>query len=293
MKPHEEREQLDGFCAMILTHGRPDRVFTYDSLRRCGYTGPIYLIVDDLDPTKNEYLESYPNQVVIFNKKAIAEEFDQGDNFEDMRAIIYARNASFAIARRLGFRYFIQLDDDYRNFSHRFDAELDYFAPTKTLKRLDTVLAAMMRFYRNAPRIASLAMAQGGDFMGGDESQNAEIIKLQRKCMNSFICSVDREFQFIGRINEDVNTYTHAASKGALFLTTNQVSLGQMQTQTNPGGMTETYVDGGTYIKSFYSIMYQPSSVKICYLQSRHGRVHHAVRWRNTAPMILREELRK
>lgn len=37
----------------------------------------------------------------------------------------------------------------------------------------------------------------------------------------------------------------------------------QMQTQKNAGGMTETYLESGTYLKSFYSVMYAPSCVKL------------------------------
>ena len=29
----------NGFVAFILTHGRPDRVLTYEKLRKHGYTG--------------------------------------------------------------------------------------------------------------------------------------------------------------------------------------------------------------------------------------------------------------
>lgn len=39
--------------------------------------------------------------------------------------------------------------------------------------------------------------------------------------------------------------------------------LHQMQTQKNAGGMTETYLESGTYLKSFYSVMYAPSCVKL------------------------------
>ncbi|EFC6976332.1 hypothetical protein DFZ72_21860 [Escherichia coli] len=37
----------DDFCAFILTHGRPDKVLTYRTLRRAGYTGKIFIVVDD------------------------------------------------------------------------------------------------------------------------------------------------------------------------------------------------------------------------------------------------------
>jgi hypothetical protein len=127
-----------------------------------------------------------------------------------------------------------------------------------------------------------------------ENKSTADQVTLKRKCMNSFFCSTERPFQFIGRINEDVNTYTHLASKGLIFFTANQFSLTQKQTQSNSGGMTELYLDSGTYVKSFYSIMYQPSSVKIGVLRGQaSSRFHHSIKWDQTVPKILRQEHKK
>lgn len=283
------------FAAFILTHGRPDRVHTYATLRRIGYTGRIYLLVDDLDKTREQYVERYGDEVIVFDKKAVAKTFDQGDNFQDMRAIIYARNASFAVAKMLGIKHFVELDDDYTKLDWRFDSRLDY--GTWTVRAgLDEIFSAVLEFMLNSGA-DSVALAQGGDFIGGSQCPLASSVKLRRKCMNSFFCSTERPFQFVGRVNEDVNTYTRAASTGKVFFTVNHVSLVQKQTQSNSGGMTELYLDSGTYVKSFYSIMYHPSSVKIGLLRdgngSNGGRLHHQIAWKNTTPMILRESLKK
>jgi hypothetical protein len=282
--------QLNDFAVFILTNGRPDRVVTYDTLKKRGYTGPVYLLVDNLDKTQDRYFENFPGQVFVFDKKEVAQTFDQGDNFNDMRAIIYARNAAFDIAEKLGIKYFMQLDDDYVAFEYRFDENLEYGAVA--MRNLDAVLAALLRFYKSTP-IDSLAIAQGGDFIGGSENSLAEFVTMKRKCMNSFICSTDRRFQFVGRINEDVNAYTSLASRGLLMFTVNHVNLVQLQTQTNSGGMTEMYLDSGTYVKSFYTVMYQPSSVKIRMLSSKNARLHHSVSWKETTPMILSEKYKK
>lgn len=279
------------FAAFILTNGRPDRVFTYEALRKGGYSGPIFLVVDDLDKTGDKYVERYGAEVVVFDKKKIARTFDAGDNFGDYRAIIYARNASFEIAKKLGFRYFVQLDDDYRHFQFRFGQDLEY-RPRIIKDCLDEIFVALLEFYVRSGA-ASLAIAQGGDFIGGPSSALAERVQLKRKCMNSFICSVDRPFKFVGRINEDVNAYTRLASTGLLLFTTNQLTLEQMQTQSNPGGMSETYLESGTYLKSFYTVMYHPSSVTVGLLQDRTFRLHHKVVWKNTVPKILSESFRK
>lgn len=282
------------FIAFILTNGRPDNVVTYDTLRKCGYTGPIRLIVDDLDKTKEKYIEKYDEEVIIFDKNAIAKTFDQADNFNDMRAIIYARNACFEIAKNIGYEYFIELDDDYTSFDWRFDNEFNYIHTT-IKSNLDAVFQAILNFYKNT-NIHSIAIAQGGDYIGGPGSGicfGKGLVGLKRKCMNSFLCSTNRPFQFLGRINEDVNTYTKQASIGLLMFTTNQACLNQKITQTNSGGMTDLYLDSGTYVKSFYSIMFQPSSVKIKLMGFTSKRLHHNVDWPHTIPVILDQKYKK
>jgi hypothetical protein len=278
------------FVAFILTNGRPDKVITYKTLRRFGYTGPIVLVVDNLDKTKDKYIEKYGNEVYVFDKNAVAKTFDQADNFNDMRAIIYARNACFDIAEELGYRYFIELDDDYKKFDWRFDSCLNYSA--HVCRNLDEILNAVVNFYKSS-KIATISLAQGGDFIGGNNSSFGAHPKLKRKCMNSFICSPERRFQFLGRVNEDVNTYTRQQSVGLLMFTTNHVSLTQLQTQSNSGGMTEMYLDSGTYLKSFYSVIFQPSSVDVHMMGTHHRRLHHRVNWKHTVPLILSEEYRK
>ena len=81
----------NSFVALILTHGRPDNVITYSALRKHGYTGPIIIVVDNEDATLEEYKKKFPD-VYVFDKKAVAAQIDEGDNFQDRRAIIYARN---------------------------------------------------------------------------------------------------------------------------------------------------------------------------------------------------------
>lgn len=283
---------MDDFAAFILTNGRPHNVKTYDTLRRCGYTGRIVILIDDLDPTSEQYKQKYGGEVVAFDKRAIAVKFDVGDNFNDMRAIIYARNASFEVARDLGITYFIQLDDDYNVFEYRFDGEFRY--TWDRVGNLDALFGALVSYFESIPAL-SIAISQGGDWIGGGESSTAKSIKPKRKCMNSFICSVDRQFQFVGRVNEDVNTYTRLGSTGALFLTITNLSLVQTTTQSNPGGMSEMYRDTGTYIKTFYTVMYSPSCTKVSStgIGEKNIRLHHNITWKNAVPVILRESVKK
>ena len=100
----------------------------------------------------------------------------------------------------------------------------------------------------------------------------------------------------IGRMNEDVNTYVTEGRRGVLFFTVLPVKIVQKMTQGNAGGMADLYLDTGTYVKTFYSVMYAPSCVKVGTLgdhRSPHYRIHHKINWNHTAPKILREEWKK
>lgn len=283
------------FVAFILTHGRADRVITYDSLKKSGYTGRIVLVLDNEDESAPEYISRFGKEnVVIFDKAAIAETFDEGVP-GDRRTIVYARNACFDIARKLGYRYFIELDDDYTVFEWRFDNRLRYITKDKTIRNLDAVFDIMLEYFKKIPA-KSIAMAQGGDYLGGGAGGEGKTLRTKRKAMNSFICDTERQFTFLGRINEDVNTYTRNTSTGNLFLQIQQICLLQKQTQSNAGGMTEVYLDSGTYLKSFFTVMYMPSSVKVRTMGNEYvnqKRLHHRVNWTRTAPKILNEKYKK
>ena len=285
----------DDFCVFILTHGRPDRVHTYKTLMKAGYTGKVYIVIDDEDDTADEYRKRYGDKVLQFCKAEVAKTTDTGDNFGILGTITYARNVCWDLARQVGVRYFIQLDDDYMAFFIRHNLQCEYIChQVRNSKSMDDILEAMVDFLDGSGAL-TVAMSQGGDHLGGVSNSHPA---LRRKAMNSFICSTDRQFCFAGHMNEDVNTYTSRSRRGDLFFTVVQAQLTQTATQSNDGGISELYRDVGTYVKSFYSVMYAPSCVQIGVMGDHHHltpryRIHHKINWHHTAPKILREEHRK
>lgn len=278
----------EDFCAMILTHGRPDRVHTLRMLEEFRYTGKVFLVVDDEDTSAGEYRRLYGDMVLTFSKKEAATYTDDGDNFPGRRGVVYARNACFELARSVGCRYFIQLDDDYTGLYFRFDQEQRY--GVWRAECLDEILEAFLEYFEAIPAL-SICFSQGGDHMGG--AVYFDEVFSTRKAMNTFICDVERPFNFFGRINEDTSSYVTLGRQGGLFLTVNSVQVNQKQTQTNPGGLTELYLDAGTYVKSFYSVMYAPSCVKVRDMGETERRIHHKIDWTATAVQIVHERHRK
>jgi hypothetical protein len=57
--------------------------------------------------------------------------------------------------------------------------------------------------------------------------------------------------------------------------------------------MTDAYLKYGTYVKSFTTVMMQPSSVFVAMMGFTKNRLHHRVIQRNTVPMIVKEMYKK
>ena len=283
------QKYADDFAVFILTHGRPDTIHTLDTLKRGNYSGKWYLVIDNEDKQAERYYEKYGKErVIMFDKLAVSKTFDTADLSQERRAIVYARNACFQIAKDLNLKYFVEFDDDYTSIGIRYpkDGKLSQLS----CENLDEIFELMVDFLLETDAL-TVCMSQGGDHMGGLTGRWKKSIL--RKAMNSFFCRTDRPFQFLGRVNEDVNTYTLLGSQGHLMMTVTDLMLNQMQTQSNAGGMTDLYLDGGTYLKSFYTVLYMPSAVTVQPMGTAHKRLHHRVDWKYCVPLIIDERYKK
>jgi len=289
-----EDKRNEDFCVFIMTYGRADNVKTYKTLMEyedSEFNQDLYFICSDDDKHLQDYIDKFGERVLIFNKKKMVPYLDKGDNFDRYNVILYARNICFTFAKQLGYRYFVELDDDYDIFSQRIFYDNEKLMMKKILD-YDKLFDIHLEFLKNTP-CKTITMSQHGDYIGGVGNNNARR-GFQRKVMNSFFCDVQDPFVFDGTINEDVNYYTQSGRLGILNFNLFGFALNQESTQQSAGGMTESYLEGGTYLKSFYSVMYCPSAVKISTIG--HGvnkRIHHNVNGKYTYPMILDEKYSK
>lgn len=272
------------FVVFILTHGRPDSVYTIKALRKTNYTGPIVLVIDNEDDTAERYYQNFGREnVYMFDKKAKAKEIDGMDQSEDRRAIVYARCACYDIAKNLGYKYFLELDDDFDSFRARIPIGDQLLS--SHIKDFDKLVDIMLEFLETS-QADTVAFAQCGDFIGGVGSMVCRK-RLVRKAMNSFFCTTDKPIVWSGRMNEDVTAYVTQGSRGKLFFTIADIALNQLSTQSLSGGMSDVYSGSGTYIKSFYSVMSSPSCVKVYVIGPVHKRIHHLIDWECAVPKII------
>ena len=277
------------FAIFIMSYNRANNIATLRTLEKANYTGQYYIIVGDDDPQLEQYKRLYPDHLQIFNKAKIAPMFDMYDNNGSQACIVYARNYCFILAKQLQLKYFLEFDDDYIELAYRYpqDGKLKIC----NIKEFDKIVDICIDFLEDTGAL-SIAFAQHGDFIGGVQNDFIEK-RLKRKAMNSFFCKTDNPFTFVGRINEDVNPYVGLGKTGGLFLTFCDVSLKQKHTQQNLGGMTETYIEGGTYLKSFYTLLANPNCVKIDGMGDKHIRLHHKINWNHAVPKIISDKYKK
>lgn len=284
-----KRMPRSDFAAFILTHGRAGNVKTERALRRHGYTGDVVYLIDDEDEDGDEYRRRYET-VRTFCKQEYIDRVDTMCPSSDIRrgVILYARNAAIDIGREMGYGHIVELDDDYTRFEHRYVAGKT--AKTVPIDDLDTVFRAMCEFV-DRTGCSTLAMGQGGDFIGGAKGPSAILSTgdvFRRKAMNSFVLRTDTDFRFYGAVNEDAVTYVLRGGTGDVILTNFLVNLCQTQTQKSRGGMTEEYMDDGTYCKSMFAVVARPDCVTVTMMGNKNKRLHRHIEWDSAVPKIIR-----
>ena len=277
------------FGVFILSHGRADRVYTHATLRKQGYTGDIKILCDNEDDTIGDYRAVYGDDVLVFDKEEWRLKTDVMDTFQRRDVVVFARNAVFDVAKNAGYKYICVLDDDYKSFEYRY-IEDDKLKVWKT-KRLDDVFKAAVQFLKTSSA-KCYAFDQAGDMIGGANSKRFHD-RVMRKIMNTYFFDVDNPVEFSGTLDEDMVASLRCGLSGELLLTSVDMTIVQMKTQANKGGLTDAYLDFGTYTKSFYAVMMNPSICKIAMMGDKHMRIHHRVAVAGMAPMIISGRYRK
>lgn len=272
------------FAVFILSHGRADTISTYRALRDGGYTGRTYVVIDNEDDQEELYRQKFGDDIIQFDKRDYLEKTDLGDLDTDRRIGVFARNFIQDEAKRLGYKFHLQLDDDVHGFTYRF-------AQGKVLRalhcsHLDKVFSGMVEYMKETP-ITSLSFALSAYNMGGVDGSIKD--GMTRKTMTTFLMRADDIQYFHMRMNDDITTSLINGMRGKLYYSYLPIEVEVDKTQVKAGGMTDIYQKNGTYRKSFYSVMCCPSCVKVSAMGITDYRIHHTISWNNAVPKLLSE----
>lgn len=277
------------FAIFILSHGRAENVKTAKMLSDSNYKGDWYIVIDNEDGQENIYREKYGDRILQFDKKAEADLTDTGDIGNDRRCGVFARNAIQKIARNMGYKCHLQLDDDFTGITFRIIESGRLVA--KRCKNLDELLFAMFEFIMET-RITDLSFGLSSYYLGGAKNKNyAE--GLIPKTMGSFMMKADDPIEFRMRMNDDITSTAYAWSLGKMCFSVMECQVETPPTQHDKGGMTDIYQDNGTYRKSFYSVLMCPSYMRLAQQGIKNFRIHHETNWAKCCPCIISEKWKK
>lgn len=276
------------FAIFILSHGRAETITTFNAMRRGGYTGDMFVVIDNEDDQEPIYRKKFGDNIIQFDKRDYVEKTDLGDLDDDRRIGVFARNFIQDKAQEMGYKYHLQLDDDIHGITIRY-VKNDKLC-CHTLTNIDRIIDAMLDYMDEAP-FTSLSFGLPAYVIGGiNRSWRKQMLP---KCMTTFIMKADDKRYFHMRMNDDITTSALNNMRGHMYYSIVPIQIDVDTTQVKSGGMTDIYLDNGTYRKSFYTAMAMPSCSKVSSMGITDYRVHHEIIWNNCVPRILSDAYKK
>lgn len=246
---------MNDFVVFICTHERPFEQITLKMLRNCGYTGYIYLVVDNEDKTNyllSIYKDNYTD-IMTFNKNGHIQCDDSGTNNPIRNTHLYAWNACENFARILKFQYYAIMDDDLTSFRYRYIDDGHLKSQTIT-KNMDKVLEAYVDYLKQTD-IACLSIADARNYIGGQAKDGRN--------MNTVVFRNGKYgFWWHSEMYEEMATSLTIQQRGMFVF---QPTFMQYETKTMAknvkGGMQEIYESQGILRRAAYTVMYHPDCV--------------------------------
>lgn len=274
------------FAIFILSHGRADTMTSWNTLRECGYTGQIFVVIDTEDDQRDRYIENFgAENVKIFDKDDYIDTFDSFDNFRKKSAVIFARLASQDMAAKMGLKYYAQFDDDLDQMYFRW-AEGETLKGCK-VKSFDSVVAAMCEFMEVNENIAMLALGTQAMTIGGANGNFKRGLAWMGSCV--FFLKTERHVPWCCTINEDNCTQIRLAMDGKMSF-----SLSSIVTMDKEfdGGMQAAYSDG-KWQHNFARVLLAPSACYIGSKRLKNGQVKVVTKGERIFPKILSDKYKK
>ena len=286
----------EDFAIFICTHGRPDRQLTLNALLNCGYTGKVYLVLDDTDITIQQYIDNFgSDMLLIFNKNHYINTVNTSMSHPYYKCILYAKCAVEDIAKNMELSAFVIADDDLTGFSLRYPigTSLKRFK----IRSIDEILTLYID-YLLTTNTSILGIGHGGTYFGGvsvfDDSTMSKLINLGVP-YNFIFRNVSIPISWTSAFGEDdvTNNANSIIGNVVSVLPFMQLSIVPSGSKSE-GGMQEVYVTENRFKLMFYIFLHNPTSVKLV-IKRQFG----VVQWdilrnrNNVCPKIMSESYRK
>lgn len=279
---------INDFAVFILTHGRPNNQHTLQALKKAGYTGKIYLVVDDLDKTIDEYKKMYGESVIVFDKMKYVAIHETGVLKPHINFASFARNAIEDMAKDMELSYFAMVDDDLTKF--RFRYEEDNKLKSLNVKDMDRVLMHYIDFMEQG-NIPTLSLASQFRFIGGINNIAPINSSKWRLALTFYIRSTKTKVVWKSNICEDRITCMLSNREGFVWL---QLPFVQLDTKEmhgiNDGGNSDTYREITDFYRIFFTEVFVPDCNIAMYWSRNNGWVNKVPDWNTLCPMIISDK---
>ncbi len=243
------------YAVFICTHGRPYEQKTLEVLRECGYSGLVYLVIDNEDDTRELYRPYHHDNtaVLMFNKYEAIHREDSGTDTPIRNTHLYAWNACENFARTLEFDYAIIVDDDLTSFRYRYEED-GHLKSQSITKNFDKLFEYYIEYMENS-NISALSVADARNYIGGKAKDGRN--------MNTMVFrKIKDRIEWKSEMYEEMVTSLIAQQTGKFIF---QPTFFQYETKTMAknvkGGMEEIYNSMSIFNRSAYVVMWHPSCV--------------------------------
>lgn len=281
----------DDFAVFITTHKRPNNQTTLEWLRKNGYTGKYYLVIDDTDQTAPEYFEKYGrDKVLVFDKLKYWRELDTLCNKQHLAAVLYARQYVEDAAAQMGLTAFLVIDDDVTDIVARVmkNGKLERHIITDADRFINAYLDFLL-----CGNFASICPGTQNLYIAYDKV----LQKFPRKGSNAFFRNVQIPIKWKASMNEDIITCIENNKVGIMMCTATPICV---ETQDGgsgkrKGGMQLTYDAMSSFERAFYAVIVDPSRAYVRWNSLKDGttELRIARQWAGGDPCIISGTWRK
>ena len=245
---------INNTAVFVLSHQRATKITTDMVLRKCGYTGKIYIIIDDTDTQLNDYKEIFGDNCIVFSKTEQLKTTDSCDNFGNLKTPLYARNYCFELAKQLNLDYFIMADDDITDLKYAFVDNSGNFKK-QSIKHFDLIIKTLIDFSNCNNKLDCISFVLDSGYFGGKNGTYKNGVKREIQCF--MLWKAKSEVRFLSTKNEDLNTTIKYFYK--LMLSVFDLCTSSPQRMTNEGGISYSSM----YENNMYSLMLMPSAINL------------------------------
>lgn len=247
----------------ICTHGRPDKQITLKALRDAGYTGDIYLLLDDEDDTYNDYLKYYDEHTLLieFIKQYILENTTTTAYPPNRMTILYAKNACEEYAKALSLDVFAICDDDIPGFRYRY-IEDGSCKSLQVKSGMNEIIYSYFQYVLDADITAtSFGMAQF--YFSGENCFSPETMLKWRVPYTFVFRNTKHRVDWVSDYGEDITTAIECANQGKFMMASPFVQMNLSPMGVGEGGMVELHKD--TFRLAEYGHVWHPTCEQIKY----------------------------